>query len=753
MMRFFISLGAAVLGILGMAQLLTGPRLGPLYDFLGACRLSPPVSGEITLIETDPQKDFFTHYFIEPETAASVLISLTEIDASALILQIPVAGLSFGIAGNAAELNFRFDEEFGLVKGNILNLFEAIRLGSIPPGKTASYVGELLNLTEQGKERLLSSLVPQEEAGIFKKAAAAFGRVWETAEAGYPAFTPDPDGVLRRMAPVLLGEKEIEHPVYTALKERYEQPAIEHTVDGLILRLVKPGDGGALSLPLDRNGAILIEKSGKGQDFKRVPLSLLVDYEEADRELYQVLSAADSLGIYRGISPEKHPPILYEYAFSLREELLREPEEEKKRRWIESRERYFIALEDFCYGPGEMTMVSAYEERIAVEAPEADIQQLRDRRDELIRSFRDIREKYNALAEKRGVLKFLLYGSFCILGPGGPEAPGEPTETEASAILANSLLSGNVIRPAAPRHILFWSLVSVGILCLCLVKLEPLLSLGVGFLLSVLIGVVFSGSFVLSAYWIDPFIPFTAAVGATLTSTLFVLVMNHRFAEQVRRAYGSSITPAYFKTLLRAGAPPALEAVTVSAAVIAVRNEPLVVRESQGAPQEAAQNGVAFREELSRWCLKAGGIMAGWEGDTAIIAFGSPPERTVLKLRGEPSYDEGGLSPVTQAMQFLTMLLKDSPMGGAWFFGIDVGECAFIPIPGSGYQVYGPAAACSRLLSRLAPRYKVPILVTRAVQEKAGTIPSRPVRISTGQKGSRTFYTLLIRGKSGKTGL
>jgi hypothetical protein len=753
--RLFISLGTALLCTLGMAKIFTGPRLGSFYDFLMACRPSPPVSGEITLIEinageTDPQGESFAPYFIEPETAAEVLLSLTEFEASALILQVPVAGFFSGITGSTAELRFRFDEEFSLVKKNILNFFEAIRLGSIHPGEAAAYVGELLTLTDQGKERLLSSLVLQEETRVFEEAAAAFGRVWKPGEAGYFTFAPDHDGVLRRMAPILLAEGEIERPVYTALRDRYEQSAIEHTADGLILRLVKPGDGGALVLPLDKKGALLIEKPGKARDFKRVPLSLLSAYEEADEELYRVLCTAGTLGIYGGINPEKYPPLLYEYAFSLREELLREPEEEKKRRWIEGREEYFTVLRDFCYGSQEMTLLSTYDEGSGSEVrKKRDIQQLQDRRDELIGTFRDIREKYNTLVEMRETLKFLFYGSLCILGSGGLGTPQEPTEIEASAILANSLLSGSVIRAAASRHVLFWSLFSVGILCLCLVKLKLLPSLGIGFFLSLLIGAVFSGNFVLSAYWIDPFIPLTAAAGATLASALCVLIMNRRFADQIRRVYGSFISPAYFKTLLRAGVPPSLEPAAVSAAVIAVRNELLAARDGQGDPQEAARDGIAFREELSRWCLKAGGIMAGWEGDTALIVFGSPLERTVLTLRGEASYDDDRLSPATQAIKFLDELLKGSSLGKTWFFGMDVGKCAFIPIPGCGYRVYGRAAVCSRLLSKLAPRYRVPILITRAVQEKAGTIPARPIRISTGQKGSRTFYTLVIRGKSG----
>jgi hypothetical protein len=752
--RLCISLGTALVCALGMSNLLTGPRLGPYYDFLTERRRPPPVSGEIALIETetgtvDPQREFFTQYFIEPETAASVLMTLTETEASVLIIQVPVVGLSSGAVRSAAELVFRFDEEFGLLKGNILNLFEAIRIGSIPPSDAPAYVGELVNLTEQGKERLLFSFVPQEETRVFEKAAAVFGRAWKTSGAGYFKPAPDPDGVLRRMAPVLLGEGVYgEHLVYTALKERYQKTDMEYTEDGPILRLVKSRDGESLVFPVDDKGAFLIEKPGKNQDFNRVPLSLIVEYEEADKELYRLLTAAAPQGIYGGLNPEKHPPVLYEYARSLREELLREPDEEKKRRWIEGREAYFISLEDFCYGPGEMTLVAGYEELIASKGPdEAESRRLRDLRDGLIRTFRDIREKYNVLAEIRGSLKSLLYGSFCILGPGNGGAAQGPTEAEASAILANSLLSGSVIRTVPDRYVLFWSLVSAFALCFCLVRLGPILSLGIGFFLSLLIGLIFSGSFLLSAYWIDPFIPLTAAVGAACSSTLVILIINRRFAGLVRQIYGGSLTPAYLKALFRSGESPALGPVAVPAAVIAVRNDPLAAQENQGDPREAARDGAAFREELSRWCIKAGGIMAGWEGNTALIAFGSPPERTILKPRGKPSSDGDPLNPAAQALKFLDELLKSSPRGGAWCFGIDVGECAFVPIPGSGYQVYGPPVACSRLLSKFAPRYHVPILVTKAVQEKAGSIPVRAIRIPAGTKGSRVFYTLLIRGE------
>jgi hypothetical protein len=116
--RFCVSLGAAVLCTLGADTLLSGPRLGPYYDFLLKYRRPPPVSDEIILIETgtdetDPYREIFSRHFIDPRTAASVLMTLTETETSSLIIQVPLLSAA---AGNAAELSLRFDEEFDLVK-------------------------------------------------------------------------------------------------------------------------------------------------------------------------------------------------------------------------------------------------------------------------------------------------------------------------------------------------------------------------------------------------------------------------------------------------------------------------------------------------------------------------------------------------------------------------------------------------------------------------------------------------------------
>jgi hypothetical protein len=178
--RFFLSLGIAVLVIIAVGFLMRGPRLGPHYDFLLRLRQAPRISQELLLIEAGGLGEGQAS-IIEPSVVALVLITLTELNGSALIVQAPVLGASAGIGVDEAELLRRFDTEFSLLKSNIRNLFDAIRVGSIPPEESGRYVEDLTGLAERGKERLISALLRTDQAGVdlFQKTAAAFGSLWE----------------------------------------------------------------------------------------------------------------------------------------------------------------------------------------------------------------------------------------------------------------------------------------------------------------------------------------------------------------------------------------------------------------------------------------------------------------------------------------------------------------------------------------------------------------------------------------------
>jgi hypothetical protein len=335
LIRLGLSLVTAACVAFVAFQLLKGPRLGPQYDYLLRFADGAPVSAELLLIETRlPSGEAASRDdFVEGASVAAALLIMTEMNAGTLVLQAPVseapvaAGLSpSGVLQDGIRL--RLDGEFDLVERNIRNLFEAIRLGYILPSDAERYVGELINITLRGKDRLLRALYPSDrgDRSPLERAMAVFGRAWAPGRDLYYTTRPDWDGAIRRVLPT---QGSAEHIVYAALKDRL------------------PPDG--FSLAADAQGALLfVPPEG---DFRRLPLAAFLEYEEADQELYRLLSNAGGRGVYAGLNPESYPVYLYDYARNLRDELLSDPNDERKTRWLAAREGYFQSLDDFFNGP------------------------------------------------------------------------------------------------------------------------------------------------------------------------------------------------------------------------------------------------------------------------------------------------------------------------------------------------------------------------------------------------------------------
>ncbi|MDR3167568.1 MAG: hypothetical protein LBT93_06460, partial [Treponema sp.] len=284
-----------------MMHLTEGPLLGFPYDFLLKYRPAPPVSPEITLIETepeDPSERSLPDHIIEPATVTMILLTMTELEGGALIIDAPILGLSSGEGENEGELLRRLNGEFTLLSRNIRNLFNAIRLGAVAPEESEGFVEGLINLTEQGKERLVSTLVRRDEAerDRLDRAAAVFGNLWRSGSSGqYEEVPPDWDGKIRRIAPIRSGlpdspgffrtlfppkeipeksppESPAEHIVYRAIKTRYDSSEIEYSGDGPVLRNKNTGKGEDIVIPLDKGGAILFEAPRGEETFRRIPL-------------------------------------------------------------------------------------------------------------------------------------------------------------------------------------------------------------------------------------------------------------------------------------------------------------------------------------------------------------------------------------------------------------------------------------------------------------------------------------------------
>jgi hypothetical protein len=725
-------------------SLLAGPRLGPLYDFLLDRRSPPPVSRDILLIDTGD--------LIEPGDALPLLLTLAEMDAAGLVIQVPVLGLGTGKNDREEDIRRRLDDEFKLLGRNIRNLFEAIRVGSVPPAETGQYVESLVELAERGKERLSSALVRRDEEGalLFERAAGAFGPVWTAGDlrtpqglVSLPVESPwyskpraDWDGKIRRISPVLAGN--------TAEGEK--TAGLEHVVSaGLQARQNAFAESAGERPPFqDRNGEILLEKVRAGEAFRRLPLDRFRDYEEADRILAGMLKEAETFGVYSAIRPEASPLALYEYARSLREELLEAPGPEKKAAWIKGRSEYFAALNELLSGPAEMNLVTGYEELIATEKlTEAGLQRLTELRDELIRTFFGLREYYQKLRELRASLEAALTSSFCIMGP--------PAETGTSALLANTLLTGRFIRPAGRFDIFVWSLSAAFLTVFIIFALGSFRALGAGSFLSLLSAAGFSGSFVISGYWIDPLIPSGAALAGTLAVFFISFILIRRGSRRFRLAYGFHVNAAHLKQLIRAGCPQPSETLHAKAAIVAIRNGSLPALEDKEAPLTSAQAVKIFRKKAAAAFKKAGAVITGMDGDLVLAAFGSPLERIVQeKSKTGPLYNDDPLdrtahNPAVRAAGIITTLIRENREAASWYFGIDTGECAFFWSGLPGYTACGRPVIRARILSNLAPRYKVKVIITESVSGAIQDIPARKLNVLAAGGEKEFFYELLIK--------
>ncbi|MDR0495508.1 MAG: hypothetical protein LBG95_07765 [Treponema sp.] len=713
----------------GLNYALIGPKLSPVYDILLNFRASPPVSGEILLIETDE--------VIEPGDMFSVLMTLSEMGASNLLVEVPQLGTGSGMAETGLEFSYRINDEFTLLGKNIRNLFEAIRLGLVSPADSPDYVENLVELTERGRDRLNAAIIRQDEAGsaLAAQAAEVFGRAMTAQDLRavpvgeipwYSRPQPDRDGVLRRIAPVT----ETEHIVYLALMPRWKKSTVEINEAGsfMVNTFESQGEEAAYQFPLDRHGNILVEKQRIVKDggFRRLTLNHFRDYDQTGKVLARLLKDAESLGIYTETIPERIPLILFEYAENLKEELLKAPSETLRARWIRARAEYFTALDDFLYGISEHSLVNGYEEIIASEGlNEKGVIKLQNLRDELIRAFAGMREMHRELIGLRALLAEELNSSLCIMGP--ERSAGGTGIPESSALLANTLLTGHCVTPAENRYVIIFSLAASFLALLCIHTMGPVLLLVLGLFLSLLCGAAFGVQFIVNAYWIDPFISMAACMGGTLFLTLTRFCISYGRKLRFRLAYAGSVNSATLRRLIRKGRPLLNETLCSHAVIIAAKNSGMSGREDRETALEAARAAAEFRQKFSRIFKRSGALVLGFENDTGFACFGSPPER----ICGEEI-----LHPAVRTVACIRKVMND-PVSKEWSFGLESGECAFSWSDETGYTANGKPVVRARILASLASRYHARAVIGESAREDSN-VPVKKLASLSGEH----FYEL-----------
>jgi hypothetical protein len=681
----------------GMAFLLSflfsGPKLGAHYDFLLGYK-PPVVSNEILIIDTDE--------FVEGGDFFSVLMTLTEMEASNLILTGRLSPSTTPITVNETEIRRRFSEEYAIAGSNIRNLFEGIRMGYVTARQAPVFVERLVEITEQGRDRLLAALIDRDEDLI--RSVAVFGNFLE----GYTKIQVDNDGKLRRVMPIDM-ESSVEHPVYFSLKNRYAVSQIE-TADELKILWLRGHDGKNIDIPLDRDGNII---TAWNCNFSRIDIDLFRRYQEAGYNLHDIFEQANELGVFSSTLPEQSPLFLGDYAQELLDELLRAPDAENRTAWIASRADYFKSLNAYFTGSAEAEIIGAYEDLIMdMDPSRRELENLINTKNELESVFALMRETYNELSALHSELKNNLTMSLCIMGP-SPNA-------EYSALLANTLITGSHIKPVSNRYVIFWSILISFIILLIVFTMRPLLLLILGSALCVLSALIYSGIFIFYSYWLDPVVVF----GSSLTGMLVVfycrfIYLNIR-TRNFRNAYRTAVPKNILANLINSGRPRLSEITVAFASVIVIKDINLLNKESREKPDDAGKLRKAFFSLAKKAVFNAGAIIAGYEGDSVIACFGSPLE-TQPSLATHKWSEEGepiakSYHPIDKACSFVRRLLKNEKI--TWRFGIDAGECTFSWAAETGFTVNGRPAVRARILAAKTSPFHVRALISDSVRAK-----------------------------------
>jgi hypothetical protein len=708
-LMFLGSLTLAVGLVFLLNFLLSGPKLGTHYDFLLKYK-NPVVSNEILIIETDE--------FIEGGDFFTVLVTLTEMEASNLVLAGRLSPSATPITLTEADIRKSFADEYDKIDSNIRNLFEGIRKGFVPPQEAPLFVEQVVESAEQGKDRLIRILIDRDEELI--RSVAVFGNYLDV----YTKPYLDKDGKLRRVKPVEI-DGSVEYPLYVNLKNRYAVSQIETTDKKLILWL-RGHDGKDLDITLDKDGNIITPWNS---NFRNVNIELFRKYETADKAMLELLAQANGLKIFAKILPESIPLFLGEYAKTLLEDLIKTPDSRNRAAWIDARTNYLKSLNDFFDGPTETALIGGYEELIADtdSSKKAELDKLIDTKNKLMSLFALMRGTYGELYTSQLKLKQELGLSFCIIG-------NEPN-VKYAAMLANALITGSHIKPVLPRYVILLSIAVVFAVLIIIFMMRPVVLLIIGLFLSTASAGLYSGVFILYSFWMDPLIVFCSS----LVTVLFLFFcknayLNYR-ARAFRAAYRTAVSKDVLQKLIFSGRPGISEINVAYAAVIAIKDVNLFGKEEeQETTKENAKMKRIFYATAKRLLFNAGAVIAGFEGDTILACFGSPLELQP-KLSAHKWSDDGkpiakSYHPADKACALVRQLLKDKKID--WQFGIDAGECTFSWSPESGFNVSGGPAVRARNLVIKTARFKARALITDLVREKIGLHKNQTVAYYAG---------------------
>lgn len=686
-LRFFLS--SLVVGLL---VFLSWDSLSPSLWYLGYDQINGRPSARdgsalISLVNVSDKPTASLGFFSE---ALQTLQVVDEFAPSVVVLQGPFpSALLSNTAGDTSEgaTEQNIEREFGSIKGNIRTLFDAIRLGSIRPQDADRYVDSLIALVDESRKRLASPRNTERD-GDFNRLvqfSLGLGNVFVPEDTlnlnpippgtgalfrGYSRSDRPASGKIRGIQPFKTENGTLVPHVALGALEYFLK------VNGITL-LHRTLSVGNRSLPLDFENALLVPP----RRFRAIPQTLLSDYATEDKGLYHLLKTMEKNGYFASLDPSLYPSNLYDYGLTLQASL-EKGETRDGEPWREARRQYVRSLRTLAQGNVQEDILSGLD-AVGSEGggTQGNQKRLGDLKSAVRKDFDEFLQRYRAFMDRRKILEEGLSGTFCVIGG----------DTEATALLAQAVLTGQTYRSIDPAGLLFIAGAWTILVAALLPWFGPLLSLVVGLAAAALGGSVGALIFVTTGLWLAP-----ALLSAAAAATAGVSALGGALARYLNTRPPGERRPIPVLPL----------------ALVAVRL-PLPLypgaenrSDKSGSLDTEAEELRRFRYNTARKIREWGGSVLDTDGTVVFAAFGLP--------FGKPRRSTKG--PLELACAFA--LAYSAEAGQSYSFGLDYGSCACFGGGGWGLSAFGPPVVRSRILSGLAPRYGAAILLPRTCTDQ-----------------------------------
>ena len=413
------------------------------------------------------------------DITARGLVLLREFQARSVVMDIEYTEESpMGVNAEVLqeEIPQQFEAEFGELKRNIGNLFNALASGSIPIESAEEYVRDLQELTEESKQKLLQRVhdIARDNDAFYGRMARLHGNTFFTvsmldgedpavpssrisyaqqhialdtieirgteiasaegirpaigpllenaAGAGFPNVVVDSDGVRRRIKLIMKHEGSY-YPqlAFAPLLDWLGNPDIRVTPQAVTLQNAEHPDAGTtdISIPLTDEGEVLINwpHAEYQESFRHLSFYELVYNRELEQRLIdnlETMKEAGYLSFYQGDFPLLKP---YRYAQDIRSEVAQGGDPKLMNEYATVRSRFFNAVGEFLHGDAEQRILSQIDRALeSGELSESQRSSYQAIRKELPEVFEASREVYSNLEKSRSRLREAVTDSLVIIG-------------------------------------------------------------------------------------------------------------------------------------------------------------------------------------------------------------------------------------------------------------------------------------------------------------------------------------------------